>query len=213
MNKILFALFIFFLPTVSGFGQAQYMHAFGGTMYIGDYSSAFGFNYCPRVNFKLGKNVSLGPAIDIGLGLAFSSDGSGNSSGSYVTDIPIYLRLNIGHGARRAPLKKRPGAKSAKSWPVGVYLGIGYGFNKMASGSTTSTSFYSSSESFSGKTQGIYCTFGFSIKPLGSNGIKLHILAPVTNDGYFVGGIGVFHVFGYKTEKKNKSHAGGRRRH
>ncbi len=211
--KIFLLLILVFYSVFSLLGQTQYMHAYGGTMYIGDYSSSFGFNYCPRINFKLGKNISMGPATDIGLGLQFSSDSYGNSSGSYVVDLPLYLRLNIGHGARRAPLKKRPGAKASKSWPVGVFLGIGYGYNKMAGGSTSNNYYYSTSDFYSGKTQGIYCTFGFSIKPLGSNGVKLHMLVPVTQDGIFVGGIGIFHVWGYKAERKNKGRSGSKRRH
>lgn len=194
-------------------GQAQWMHSYGGTVYFNDYTAMIGFNYNPRINFKLGKQISFGPASDIGLGLSFSSSTYGGSSGSTIVDIPVYLRINIGHGSRRPPVKKSSGGgKAGKTWPVGGYFGIGYGSNKMSGSSTSNYGSYSTSDSYSGKTSGIYITFGFSIKALKNSGFKFHVLAPLKQYDPFTGGVGFFHLWGYKSDKKKSSAGGSKRR-
>ncbi len=104
------------------YAQVEFYHSTGFGFY-GDFSRASGLaiTYAPRINlFNVSKETTFSVGTNLALGVSGYSDIYGEAA-PLLIDFPILAELNFGHGSNY---------EAESDW--GSFIGIGYGYNRMA---------------------------------------------------------------------------------
>ena len=164
--------------------QVSFSHAAGAGLYASEAGSGWALMYAPRLNVvDLTDEMNLSVGTNVGLGFSGSFNSQEGGSGSILFDLPILAELNIGHAAN----------EDARS-DFGGFVGLGYGFNKMAStvddpfGNSYSSNVNSNGVVFSAGVRGV-------IKD-NSLGLRVSYMLNSKSGGANILGLGLFYNLG-----------------
>lgn len=163
--------------------QISFSHSVGGGLYASSKGAGWALMYAPRLNVvELADEMTVSVGTNLGLGLSGSANSREGGSGTLLLDLPILAELNIGHAANN----------DANS-DFGGFVGVGFGYSKMAS--SVETNFGTSSSNVT--STGVLFSGGLRAVIKGQSvGLRVSYMLNGATDGANVFGLGLHYNIG-----------------